>query len=96
MVKEYGAQRSHVVNCWDRANTDDKKSPFFLFIYADDEVAVARGRGGGLAFWAATARCLGSFCWYRFLRLSVSHAIRGQLMPCMCVGYDHEVYLEVS
>ena len=38
-----------------RASTDDKKSPFFLFIYADDEVAVARGRGGGLAFWARTS-----------------------------------------
>lgn len=37
-----------------RASTDDKKSPFFLFSYVDDEVAVARGRGGGLAFWART------------------------------------------
>ena len=37
-----------------RANTDDKKSPFFLFSYVDDEVAVARGRGGGLACWART------------------------------------------
>jgi hypothetical protein len=37
-----------------RASTDDKKSPFFLFSYVDGEVAVARGRGGGLAFWART------------------------------------------
>lgn len=30
----------------------DPKAPFFLFSYVDDDVIVARGRGGGLAFWA--------------------------------------------
>lgn len=29
----------------------DAKGPFFLFIYADDAVAVARGRSGGVAIW---------------------------------------------
>ncbi|KAK9843583.1 hypothetical protein WJX84_003634 [Apatococcus fuscideae] len=28
--------------------------PFFLFAYADDDICVARGRGGGLAMWART------------------------------------------
>ncbi|KAK9819417.1 hypothetical protein WJX74_001547 [Apatococcus lobatus] len=28
--------------------------PFFLFSYVDDEICVARGRGGGLAMWART------------------------------------------
>jgi hypothetical protein len=27
------------------------KDPFFLFAYADEEIIVARGRGGGVAFW---------------------------------------------
>ncbi|KAL6771460.1 hypothetical protein ACKKBG_A26470 [Auxenochlorella protothecoides x Auxenochlorella symbiontica] len=29
----------------------DPKSPFFLCVYADDSVIVARGRGGGIALW---------------------------------------------
>ncbi len=28
-----------------------KDGPFFLFIYVDDKICVARGRGGGLAMW---------------------------------------------
>ncbi|BDA41079.1 hypothetical protein COCOBI_01-7340 [Coccomyxa sp. Obi] len=32
---------------------EDKKGPFFLFIYADEDILVARGRGGGVAFWSA-------------------------------------------
>ncbi|GAQ85640.1 hypothetical protein KFL_002460150 [Klebsormidium nitens] len=38
------------------------KDPFFLFSYADDEIMVARGRGGGVAFWV---RCknVGSRQW---------------------------------
>lgn len=31
---------------------DRKKLPFFSYIYADDEMIVARGRSGGLAAWA--------------------------------------------
>jgi len=34
-----------------------KKSlgPFFLFAYADDDICIARGRGGGVALWARAA-----------------------------------------
>ena len=28
-----------------------KKRPFFIFLYADDEFCVAKGKGGGLAVW---------------------------------------------
>jgi hypothetical protein len=31
------------------------KLPFFLFAQADDETVVARGRSGGVAFWARAA-----------------------------------------
>ena len=27
------------------------KLPFFIFFYADDEIACAQGKGGGLALW---------------------------------------------
>lgn len=30
---------------------NQKDGPFFLFIYVDDKICVARGRGGGLAMW---------------------------------------------
>ena len=36
-----------------RKAEDDKKGPFFLFSYADDDILVARGRGGGVAYWQA-------------------------------------------
>lgn len=36
-----------------KKSEDDKKGPFFLFSYADDDILVARGRGGGVAFWQA-------------------------------------------
>jgi len=36
--------------CTDR----DKAGPFFLIVYADDEIVVARGRGGGIALWQRT------------------------------------------
>lgn len=32
-----------------------KDGPFFLFIYVDDKICVARGRGGGLAMWGRTS-----------------------------------------
>jgi len=35
---------------------EDGKTPFFLWIYADDDIAVARGGGGGLALWKRTER----------------------------------------
>lgn len=31
-----------------------KKDPFFLFFYVDEKVVAARGRSGGIAFWAKT------------------------------------------
>lgn len=30
-----------------------KELPFFTFLYADDQLAIARGRSGGLAVWAS-------------------------------------------
>lgn len=30
------------------------KDPFFLFFYVSDDLVAARGRGGGVAFWART------------------------------------------
>lgn len=32
----------------------DPKGPFFIFVYVDEKVCVARGRGGGIAMWART------------------------------------------
>jgi hypothetical protein len=31
------------------------KDPFFIFVYVDDDICVARGRGGGIAMWARTS-----------------------------------------
>ena len=28
-----------------------KKRPFFVFLHADEEICIAKGRGGGLAVW---------------------------------------------
>ena len=41
-------------------NTD----PFFIWFYADDEIIVAKGRGGGLAFWC---RCRRVAKWFYLL-----------------------------
>lgn len=35
-------------------HSDRKKLPFFLYIYVDQDIVVARGRSGGLALWART------------------------------------------
>ncbi|KAM7279771.1 hypothetical protein ACFE04_006905 [Oxalis oulophora] len=32
------------------------KDPFFIWFYVDEEIAVARGRGGGTAFWVRCSR----------------------------------------
>ncbi|KAJ7975185.1 PAP fibrillin domain protein,expressed protein [Quillaja saponaria] len=38
------------------------KDPFFIWFYVDEEIAVARGRGGGTAFWCRCRRVnTGSF-----------------------------------
>ena len=34
-----------------RAPEKSKDRPFFLFLYADDDLCVAQGKGGGLAVW---------------------------------------------
>ncbi|KAI5083011.1 hypothetical protein GOP47_0002754 [Adiantum capillus-veneris] len=34
----------------------NKEDPFFVWHYADEEIIVARGRGGGLAFWCRCKR----------------------------------------
>ncbi|KAL2653566.1 hypothetical protein R1flu_021694 [Riccia fluitans] len=33
----------------------DKNDPFFIWYYADDEIIVAKGRGGGVAYWCRIA-----------------------------------------
>ncbi|KAJ4752740.1 Na(+)-translocating NADH-quinone reductase subunit D [Rhynchospora pubera] len=33
-----------------------KKDPFFIWFYVDEEIAVAQGRGGGVAFWCRCHR----------------------------------------
>jgi hypothetical protein len=37
------------------AYTPGPKDPFFLFFFVDDALVAARGRGGGVAFWARTS-----------------------------------------
>jgi len=37
-----------------KSQKKDKAGPFFLIVYADDEIVVARGRGGGIALWQRT------------------------------------------
>ncbi|KAJ0989135.1 hypothetical protein J5N97_007491 [Dioscorea zingiberensis] len=32
------------------------KDPFFIWFYVDEEIAVAQGRGGGIAFWCRCSR----------------------------------------
>ncbi|XP_010678127.1 uncharacterized protein LOC104893692 isoform X2 [Beta vulgaris subsp. vulgaris] len=34
----------------------DTKNPFFIWFYVDEEIAVARGRSGGTAFWCRCRR----------------------------------------
>ena len=45
-----------------RAEADKKAGPFFLFAYADEDIIVARGRGGGVAFWWVVPRKLREQC----------------------------------
>jgi hypothetical protein len=32
------------------------KDPFFVWFYVDEEIAVAQGRGGGVAYWCRCKR----------------------------------------
>lgn len=34
----------------------NNKDPFFIWFYVDEELAVARGKGGGTAFWCRCHR----------------------------------------
>lgn len=37
------------------------KDPFFVWFYIDEEIAVARGRAGGTAFWCRCRRVTTSY-----------------------------------
>ncbi|XP_071732456.1 uncharacterized protein [Rutidosis leptorrhynchoides] len=37
-------------------NEPTTKNPFFIWFYVDEEIAVARGRSGGTAFWCRCKR----------------------------------------
>lgn len=37
--------------CAPRFDISDKGLPFFVFFYIDEHIAVAKGRGGGWAYW---------------------------------------------
>eukprot|EP00877_Chromochloris_zofingiensis_P009303 jgi/Chrzof1/4626/Cz14g20140.t1 len=45
-----------VTSMEDVPESDRKKLPFFLYWYVDDDIAVARGRGGGVAIWRRTTK----------------------------------------
>lgn len=36
-------------------------NPFFIWVYADDEIIVGKGKAGGTAFWVRCARVNKSF-----------------------------------
>ena len=40
----------------DEVRTPGNSDPFFIWFYADDEIAVAKGKGGGLAYWCRCKR----------------------------------------
>lgn len=40
----------------DREPTNKENDPFFVWFYIDEEIAVARGRSGGTAFWVRCKR----------------------------------------
>lgn len=43
------------------------KDPFFVWFYVDEEIAVAQGRGGGVAFWC---RCQRVPCGSKFMMIT--------------------------
>lgn len=48
---------SVVKNAFDASATvfqRTKTTPFFVFLYVDEDVCIARGRSGGVAYWART------------------------------------------
>ncbi|XP_024382336.1 uncharacterized protein [Physcomitrium patens] len=45
----------------DEGRTPGNTDPFFIWFYADDEIIVAKGRGGGLAFWCRCKRVSENF-----------------------------------
>lgn len=40
----------------DDESEPSNKNPFFIWFYIDEEIAVARGRSGGTAFWCRCKR----------------------------------------
>lgn len=40
----------------DKDREPGTKDPFFIWFYIDEEIAVARGRSGGTAFWCRCRR----------------------------------------
>ena len=40
--------------CCRRFDASDKGLPFFVFFYIDEHIALAKGRGGGWAYWTRT------------------------------------------
>lgn len=40
----------------DQERVPGNSDPFFIWFYADDEIIVAKGRGGGLAYWCRCKR----------------------------------------
>lgn len=71
-------------------NTD----PFFIWFYADDEIIVAKGRGGGLAFWC---RCRRVAKWFYlsifYKRIILFHRPFGGHGTCI-VQQQYEVLTE--
>lgn len=49
-VGSYGPLRIKLGGKGDN-DVPDKNDPFFIWYYADDEIIVAKGRGGGVAYW---------------------------------------------
>ncbi|KAG0599380.1 hypothetical protein M758_12G147800 [Ceratodon purpureus] len=45
----------------DEARVPGNSDPFFIWFYADDEIIVAKGRGGGLAYWCRCKRVAEKF-----------------------------------
>lgn len=44
----------------DSEEEPSNKDPFFIWFYVDEEIAVARGRSGGTAFWCRCRRIASS------------------------------------
>lgn len=50
-IGSFGPFKFNIARKEDLDRVPTNKDPFFVWHYADEEIIVARGRGGGLAFW---------------------------------------------